>query len=510
MDANQYYHTLKQIDIGLTSLVISTLLMFGSVILLTQTVPSVYRLKCLLNFWPPVLVGRGLLQFSISLSTNWIYVVALAVRLPSMRESFWYDETFTGVISRLSFRDMWTVINADVHPPGYYSLTWLIARINSSELALRLPSLLAGLVSIWLVYRIARHVLGPRAAIWAALVAAFMPAHIHYSTEARVYTIFLCVGLAAMLNLLERRRWHFASMCCLLPLLHTHGYLMAFLLGIYALATFRRASLLPLALASLPGLAWLPVVIKQTSHVVDEGFWIRPLTIANLPWWLFRPIFNTFELSEPGVYVLMVYATFIVLVMIALRRCRMPVAWWLVFGGFPVAIAVISWLVAPVYIYRSMLASGVLLSLPLGWSARRWYLFRAALIGCLIPAALVTSLTEQRMDVRSVIAACSGADAIYTVSTSTAIMTSYYAPNIPQYIYHRSNDLSQALTDEAKHALGWTIAVPKTNQAICIPFALAPHTNDDQQQEMDRIANGMPGQLMIQYQFFEFWVYRNG
>lgn len=508
MDANQYYHTLKQIDIGLTSLVVSTLLMFGSVILLTQTVPSVHRLKRLLNFWPPVLVGRGLLQSSMLLSINRVYLIAVALRLPSMRGSFWYDETFTGVISRLSFNDMWTVINADVHPPLYYSLTWLIARINSSEVALRLPSLIAGLISIWLVYRIARHVFGPRAAIWAALLVAIMPAHIHYSAEARVYTIFLCVVLAALLNLLEQRRWHFALMCCLLPLLHTHGYLMAFLLGIYALATFRRASLLPLALASLPGLAWLPVVINQTSHVVD-GFWIRPLTIANLPWWLFRPIFNTFELSEPGIYVLMVYATFIVLVIIALGSCRMPGAWWLVVGGFPVAIAVISWLVAPIYIYRSMLATGVLLSLPLGWSARRWYLFRAALIGCLIPAALVTSLTEQRMNVRSVIAACSGADAIYTVSTSTAIMASYYAPNIPQYIYHRSNDLSQALTDDAKHALGWTITEP-TNQTICIPFALAPHTNADQQQELSRIAAGMSGELLIQYQFFEFWVYRNG
>lgn len=69
--------------------------------------------------------------------------------------------------------------------------------LGRSEWSLRLPSVLAGILAIAVVFLAGRRMLGGEAALVAATVLATQPFHIGFSTDARPYAI---AGLAALLS----------------------------------------------------------------------------------------------------------------------------------------------------------------------------------------------------------------------------------------------------------------------------------------------------------------------
>ncbi len=104
------------------------------------------RLPC---WWP--LVALTLLAAVLRLSTLGL-------------QSFWYDEAFTPVhVLHLS---LWATLRSVAHtensPPLWYVLEWLDYRIlGSGEVALRLPSALAGIATVPVAWAIARELIGP-------------------------------------------------------------------------------------------------------------------------------------------------------------------------------------------------------------------------------------------------------------------------------------------------------------------------------------------------------------
>ena len=81
-----------------------------------------------------------------------IFVAALALRLFDLGAAqFWYDESFTALLSRLPFAQMIQATAGDTHPPLYYLITWSLAStVGSSEVVLRLPSVIFSMLSLWL------------------------------------------------------------------------------------------------------------------------------------------------------------------------------------------------------------------------------------------------------------------------------------------------------------------------------------------------------------------------
>jgi uncharacterized membrane protein len=77
---------------------------------------------------------------------------------------------------------------------------------------LRLPSVIAGVASVGVLYLVARDLLGVRAGLLAALGVAVAPYFVSYSDLARgcvLATLFLLVALWAAVRLAQggRRRW---------------------------------------------------------------------------------------------------------------------------------------------------------------------------------------------------------------------------------------------------------------------------------------------------------------
>ena len=88
----------------------------------------------------------------------------------------------------------------DIHPPLYYALLhgWA-ALLGTGPTALRLFSVAVGILTIPLLYLVARRMLSARAALLATLLLTISPLHVYYSQEVRMYGLvaLLSVGILA-------------------------------------------------------------------------------------------------------------------------------------------------------------------------------------------------------------------------------------------------------------------------------------------------------------------------
>lgn len=133
----------------------------------------------------------------------------LAMRLVQARESFWVDELHTSWVVAEGPAGIAARAKAGNQPPLYFYLVWLATRIAGwNELALRLPSILAGTalapLSFVFVHRLTR---SAAAAFAAAMIAALDRDFLFYATEARAYALvqlLAIIRLAVFLRLLDR------------------------------------------------------------------------------------------------------------------------------------------------------------------------------------------------------------------------------------------------------------------------------------------------------------------
>jgi mannosyltransferase len=108
--------------------------------------------------------------------------------------SLWSDEGNTWALLDRSFAQIAQSAAADIHPPGYY---WLLklwsSGFGASAWGMRSFSAVAGILLVYVTYRLGRHLAVGQAfsgvALVAALLAAVNPLQIYYSQEARMYLL---------------------------------------------------------------------------------------------------------------------------------------------------------------------------------------------------------------------------------------------------------------------------------------------------------------------------------
>ncbi len=113
-------------------------------------------------------------------------------------ESLWNDEL--GSWFRSSFESIKLVIDfcaqTDVHPPGYQIILYITERIfGDSEAALRIPSAIAGILSIPVVFFLGKILFSFREGLIAAACMSVLWCPVYYSQEARAYSILLLFSL---------------------------------------------------------------------------------------------------------------------------------------------------------------------------------------------------------------------------------------------------------------------------------------------------------------------------
>lgn len=395
-------------------------------------------------------------------------LLALLVRLPGMGESLWYDETFTVSLARLPLDRMFVAIQSDVHPPLWYMVEWLAGRVLGwSEIAVRTPALLFGVLSVLLVYRLAKSIhQNERAAFVAALIAALLPGALYYSNEARGYTLLVCAILGATIGLIENRKWLFAGALILAMYTHNLAFAYAGILCVVALIQRGRSWAWALAGVALAGAVWLPTLLYQAGDITD-GFWITPLT----PGAVFSPLFNmTVGGRMPETYIALTSATIIALTLWSVRVSQTWIissrgyVWIALVVGVPFGVAVVSmW--HNVYLDRALLPSILMITVAWGYALVEGYRGNAMVARIAIMVALIMAVVpywshSNRADLRPLTRVCAGADAVFTTSVSMEMVANYYRPvttgghTIPA-IWSEANDLNQWLSPSAKEALGW-------------------------------------------------------
>lgn len=129
-----------------------------------------------------------------------IVLLALTLRLFSINQSLWLDEAINVLATQnYSLLGMITeYAKGDFHPPGFFIILWIWSKLfGISEVVVRIPSIIFGVLTIYLVYLIGRKLHSKTLGLIAAFLLAINPLHIYYSQEARMYAL---AALAVSIN----------------------------------------------------------------------------------------------------------------------------------------------------------------------------------------------------------------------------------------------------------------------------------------------------------------------
>lgn len=205
-------------------------------------------------------------------------------------QSMWWDEIKTGVLTmvplRAVFENLFTIRN---HVPLYFLLVRAWAWMGRTDLTLRLFSVVWGVLSIPLMYRLASLVGGAKVGALSALLLAVSPFHTWYSQEARMYTLVCASTLAAswlLLRWLQTRSSRDLTVygALMLIALYTH-YLAALVLVAHYVffslnysrlrGLFRRWLLCAAAVGGLFGV-WMALMFLGGGFAASPIGWIAP------------------------------------------------------------------------------------------------------------------------------------------------------------------------------------------------------------------------------------------
>lgn len=214
----------------------------------------------------------------------WVILLALFLRLINLNQSLWLDEALQfKSIAYFSLKDLLTVyLPGDFNPPLSYLVNFFFSKIfGYSEIALRLPSVIFGVLTVWLVYKISNK------KIWPALLLATSGLHLYYSQEARMYSL-AALAVTASFYFFSQKKWFWYTIFSLMAI-YSH-YLTVFIFPAQLLL-IKKNEIKKLILAwsgiALGFLPWLPIFFEQLKggQAIGGTNWgnvVGGLTLKNL------------------------------------------------------------------------------------------------------------------------------------------------------------------------------------------------------------------------------------
>ncbi|MCI0357237.1 MAG: glycosyltransferase family 39 protein [Planctomycetaceae bacterium] len=158
-----------------------------------------------------------------------LVLLGAAMRVWQARESLWLDELHTAWCAMRPLPEVVPRATIGNQSPLFFWLEWLLVQVlGASELALRLPSLVAGsLLPAALYWLTGRWTRQPWLGVLAAWLVVVDPVQIFYATEARPYALVQClavvhVGMLAELLVRPRPVLHVAFILLGGLLFHLH------------------------------------------------------------------------------------------------------------------------------------------------------------------------------------------------------------------------------------------------------------------------------------------------
>lgn len=184
-------------------------------------------------------------------------------------------------------RAFFTVLARDNHPPlAFLLVKGARALLGEAPWALRIPSLLAGLGTFWIVWRLGARLACGRGRVAAALLLATSSLHVELSSDVRMYALLGLASAGLLEGLLARLEdgrgawrialWTFVGLHAHYHFLYTLAVLgAATLLLVTCLPAYRQSRWPVLAAFALAGLLSLPWYVlgfpEQLGHGLAPG-----------------------------------------------------------------------------------------------------------------------------------------------------------------------------------------------------------------------------------------------
>ena len=211
-----------------------------------------------------------------------ILAVAAILRLIVSGQSLWLDEAINvNNAANLGFKTLiFDYSLGDFHPPFYHIIlrAWILM-FGSSEIVVRMPSVIFGVATVFVTYLIGKKLFEEKTALIAATLLSTGPLHIYYSQEARMYML---AGLLASLSVFffvsiiaKDTVWSWLGFVIATSLMLYSDYLPYLLIVVFIIYLFIRRKQIPKATfrAFLPAFIlililwtpWLLVLPKQLA-----------------------------------------------------------------------------------------------------------------------------------------------------------------------------------------------------------------------------------------------------
>ncbi len=197
---------------------------------------------------------RTVIEAASTISTSraeWLFLVVVLVYATGLRlwgltdQSLTMDEVNDISVAR-SDGDLFDLVKGGKRfPPLYHLILRGWFALFPGDLAGRWLAVFLGLLSILVVWRLARNIAGPQVGFWAAVFVSMSPFHIWYSQESRVYGLFLLLAALSLLwfaRAIESdtpRDWAVFMMCATAGLF-THYYFILVVATTAALVIMSR------------------------------------------------------------------------------------------------------------------------------------------------------------------------------------------------------------------------------------------------------------------------------
>ncbi|MES2638040.1 MAG: hypothetical protein V4850_01100 [Myxococcota bacterium] len=202
--------------------------------------------------------------------------LALVLRVRGVFDgSIWSDELHVVAAAKQGVARAIQVAAADVYPPLYYVLAALFDPADPHRL--RLISAIAGTLTVLLVAGLGLRLGTPRSAWLGGLWLAVLPAHVHWSQEARAYALIGLLIVALGGNVLVGGATVVTALLTS-ALMYTHGLAPVYLLPIAVLLVWTRdwGQLMAIGIGALTFLPWLTLGFSQGERY--QGFGGEALT----------------------------------------------------------------------------------------------------------------------------------------------------------------------------------------------------------------------------------------
>ncbi len=306
----------------------------------------------------------------------WLIILALAtiLRLILINQSLWLDEAIQGLALIGRMGPLMTYALADFQPPLYHLIGYLWTQLAGySEFALRTPSLLSGVATVYFVGKIGELLGGKKVMYFAALLAATNPLLIYYSQEGRTYALTAALVTASMYYYLRLIKQHSLTDYILYSIFTVlflwSSYLSWFFLASLFVYTLyiKRYDLVKLQIiAALSLVLWLPSFLGSlsigNSTRTTSPEWGR--VVGGLSWKSLPLTWVKFSLGRISFDNKMLYAAIVALVgsvhslslrpLVKMRNSK-PISPLLVWLIAPILLGVMAASVLPVYQYFRVL-----------------------------------------------------------------------------------------------------------------------------------------------------------